>query len=218
LWDQVRHPIPTLDEMLGGPEYRAGQWGAGIGTTLSAAVGTKYLKRLAPEHVQRRFARNMADPRAPRPRTQTVDELFEHVDLLRNEHYDLGHTIRRHVDVDDEYLRHRLEHGTLLDSGEYAGGKPPPAASAFNDLPTAEMAITQALRANREAVLQFAQGGGKGGRAGTFTFTADEPLGRVMYMGRDGPELVQSSKVVVRLGRKDNEIYVVTAHLEKINE
>jgi hypothetical protein len=212
LWDQVRHPIPTLDEMLGGPEYRAGQLGAGIGTTLSAAVGTKYLKRLAPEQVQRRFARNMADPRAPRPRTQTVDELFERVDLLRNEHYELGHTIRRHVDVDDEYLRHRLEHGTLLDSGEYAGGKPPPAASAFNDLPTAERAITEALRANRAAVVRFAESGR--GKSAQFEFTTPEPVGRVMHLGRDGPELTQSAQVVVRLGRKGDEIYVVSAFVK----
>jgi len=68
LWNQVRHPVRTLDELLGGPEYRSAEWGAGVGTTLSAAVGTKLLERVTPDDVQRRFARNMADPKSPLPR------------------------------------------------------------------------------------------------------------------------------------------------------
>jgi len=209
---QLAHPRRTADEMVGGPQFRGGEWGKGVGTLVSAFIGARHLKEIVDAETLTKFARNIADPRAPRPRVQTVDEMLDHVDLARSEHYALGHTIRRHIDVTREYLRDRLDHGTLGDQKRRETG-PLNDASQWNDLQTAEAAITLALRENEAELRSLAAGDGDAVR--TFRFTADAPQGRVMFDGPTGEQLVPSARVRVIVKRKGSEVFINSAYLER---
>ncbi|GAB2672263.1 RNase A-like domain-containing protein [Thalassiella azotivora] len=156
-WESVADPVATVDEAVGGPSFRQEQWGEGAGT-LAATVGLgRVVKDLAVPDARERFARNMADRSAPLPRVQSVDEMLAGVDLSRHEHHDLGHVIRRHVEVDDDYLNDRLDHGTLLDDG--TRGHRPPRASAFTHLESAQRVVTDVLRANEDKLRDFVTSG-----------------------------------------------------------
>lgn len=211
LWDQATHPRRTLDHLLAGEDWRNGQYGAAVGTALSmAAVPVKALRAVASPEIRTRYARNMADPDAPRPRVQTVDEMLARVDLAAHEHHALGHAVRRHVDVDDDYLRDRLDNGTLLDDG--TRGHRPPDASSWNDLETAEAATTYVLQHHKDLLHQYATSD----KTGSTVFRADlsEPLGRVMSPDGDGFVVRASGKVKVVIGKEGDEIYIVSAYLE----
>lgn len=211
LWDQATHPRRTLDQLLAGEDWRNGQYGAAVGTALSmAAVPVKALKAVASSEIRTRYARNMADPDAPRPRVQTVDEMLARVDLAAHEHHALGHAVRRHVDVDDDYLRDRLDNGTLLDDGT-RGGRPPH-ASAWNDLETAETAIAAVLRQHEAALRSLSAGDVK--QLPELKAEFPQSLGRVM--SRDGQDVVVrgSGKVNVRVGIKNGQVFIVSAFLE----
>ncbi|HZI96901.1 MAG TPA: RNase A-like domain-containing protein [Actinomycetales bacterium] len=211
VWDQATHPVRTVDEMLAGDDWRSGQYGAAVGSALSmAAVHGKVVKAMASPEVRARYARNMADPNAPRPRVQTADEMLAGVHLAAHEHHDLGHAVRRHVDVDDDYLRDRLENGTLEDGG--TRGPIPPDASSFRDLATAERAITEVLKAYEADVRALASGEVQRLRAMTMTF--DEPLGRVMSPDDGRFTVRESAKIRVVLVSKDGTVFIKSAYLE----
>ena len=159
--EAARHPWDTFRagalSAVGAEHFRSGRWGAGIGTLAAGLVGGKGLgKGLKGKPVDARtmelfpgavFAGHLGVPSA-----QTVDEMLtDGVDLSRHEHTNLGHTLRRHVNVTDEYLADRLDHGTILDTERR--GRIPSAASAWNDLETAEASVTQVLR-DREPELR----------------------------------------------------------------
>jgi hypothetical protein len=209
--DRLRHPLRTLDEMVAGEDWRAGEWGAGAGSLLSTAIGARGLRKtLAPAHVRQRFARNMADPNAPRPRVQTVDEMLTGVDLEAHEHHSLGHAIRRHVEVDDDYLEDRLVNGTLYDDG-FRG--PPPRdgmASAWADRTTAEHWVTECLRRHEAELRAWA--------AEPTTdylrleIQAPPDVGRILVRGPDGPEVRAPAEVRVVLAKQGGVPYVHTAY------
>jgi Bacterial CdiA-CT RNAse A domain len=206
---QLRHPVATTKDSVGWEYWQDGEYGNGVGAAMSVVGGPlirQALRRIdAPEH----FERNVADPKAPRPRIQTVDEMLAGVDLEAHEHYYLGHTIRRHVDVDDEYLIDRLENGTLLDPVK-RGGKPP-VASQWTDLETAELEITALLKANERQVRQFAQRG----KAASLTLQGpcSAICGTSLYPRIDGvyPRSTASQLTVV-LTRKDGQVLIKTAY------
>ncbi|WP_461022369.1 RNase A-like domain-containing protein [Thalassiella azotivora] len=155
VWEQVSDPVGTADEMVGGPQYRAGEIGAGVGTTLSMVAGTKYVKQALDDVPSRAGdGDGGGSPGSGGRRPQSVDELLAGVDLLRHEGEGLGHTIERHVDVDDDYLNDRLDNGTALPNGERRD--PPEWASAWTDRQTAERVITDVLRDNEERLREFA--------------------------------------------------------------
>jgi hypothetical protein len=209
--DRLRHPLRTLDEMVAGEDWRAGEWGAGVGSLLSTAVGARGLRKaLAPEHVRQRFARNMADPNAPRPRVQTVDEMLAGVDLDAHEHHSLGHAIRRHVEVDDDYLEDRLVNGTLYDDG-FRG--PPPRdgmASAWADRATAEHWVTECLRRHETELRAWAA------EPTTDYLRLEIPappdVGRILVRGSDGPEVRAPATVRVVVAKQGGVPYVNTAY------
>ena len=211
LWDQATHPVRTIDELLAGEDWRNGQYGAAVGSALSmAAVHGKVIKSMASPEVRKRFARNMANPNAPRPRVQTIDEMLAGVRLAAHEHHDLGHAVRRHVDVDDDYLQDRLEHGTLEDGG--TRGRKPPAASAFNDLATAERAITEVLRHHETDLRRFAAG--ELDHLPSLKLHLAEPQGRVMSPNGDTFIVEKSATVQVNVSIKDGTVYIRSAYLE----
>jgi hypothetical protein len=204
--DMVRHPLRTLDEAVAGPQWRAGEWGVAAGATLSMASPVKLasLRKLG------RHRHNMADVDAPRPRLQTVDELFVRVDLQAHEHYTLGHTIRRHVDVTDEYLEDRLRDGTLYDEGVL--GPPPKSgrASAWTDLETAEEWITDTLRVHEKLVREWAVNPTTAPLA--LEMPADPSVGRVMTLVDDAPRLSAPTTVKVVLMKDSGSVFIRTAH------
>lgn len=209
---QMRHPVATAKDAVGWQYWQDGQYGSGVGAAMSVVGGAairQALKRIdTPEH----YEKNVANPAAPKPRVQTVDEMLAGVDLQAHEHYQLGHAIRRHVDVDDDYLIDRLENGTLLDTVKR--GPRPPAASRWYDLETAEREITVLLQENERQVRRFAGQGGRGQLI--LKGQADGLAGTVMYPdGRGGLASEESRAIYLCLVRRDGQVYIGTAYLER---
>jgi hypothetical protein len=173
-------------------------------------VHGKVIKSMASPEVRKRFARNMADKHAPRPRVQTVDEMLAGAHLAAHEHYELGHAIRRHVDVDDDYLRDRLENGTLEDDG--LRGRIPPNASAFDDMATADRAVTEVLRHHEADLRRLASG--ETTRLDPLRMTLPESQGRVMTPAGDTFILERSARVRVNVAIKNGTVFIKSAYLE----
>ncbi|WP_461022364.1 RNase A-like domain-containing protein [Thalassiella azotivora] len=211
VWGAVSDPVATADEAVGGPSFREEEWGEGAGT-LAAAVGLgKGLRDLATPDANQRFARNMADRSAPLPRVQSVDEMLAGVDLSRHEHHDLGHAIRRHVEVDDDYLNDRLDHGTLFDDGTRSK-KPPKQASAFTDMETAEAVITDVLRANEQRLRDWVADPSPSKHPLVLDAAAPPDVGRVVFAQDQDrvPRPAEGARVVVK-SAPDGTPFIVTA-------
>ena len=147
-------PLGVLGRLVDAPAWSQGHAGEGLGAaTVLFLPGHDWLELDRAARPLRVLRRGSEAARAW-PRLQTVDELLQGVDLERHEHPDLGHTLDRHVEVDDAYLKDRLAHGTPLEDGGRAGA--PKATSRFTDRATAQTAITQVLRANEAALRDFA--------------------------------------------------------------
>jgi hypothetical protein len=123
--------------------------------------------------------------------------LADGVDLSLHEGETLGHTLTKHVNVTDADLMDR-----------FATERKRKFLSRFTDEATAEAAINDVLRADREHVLAI--------------FAGDEvqpfiraDLGRVIgtVIPRGG-EPVAATQLVVRFARDNDGFYIVTAHPE----
>ncbi len=169
--------------------------------------------RRATQDATIRFSRNIQSPNAPRPRTQTLDEMAAGVDLSRSEHARLGHAISRHVDVDEDYLRYRLENGTIQSDLEVTNRIP--TASSWSDMATAERLTTEAIRQNLSRINQE-----WGDSQVTFRLQRIEAPPDAGVVVRRGPhgelQSLDTRSVVVLLGRRENEIYVKTAYLSAL--
>lgn len=216
----ARHPWDTFrssaSAALGVEHFQAGRWGAGLGTALGGAIGAGRLRNpLKGQPVEpgtlARFPNAAYNRDRLPPKVQTLDEILaDGVDLDRHEHTDLGHTLRRHVEVDDDYLEDRMRHGTILDDGRR--GDIPESASAWTDRATAEASITHAVRINEAEVRAFASSSGVGGIRRLFVSTA-EPVGRSMqHSSSAGPNVVPVSSFVVVLRRTADGVMVETAY------
>lgn len=156
-----------------------------------------------------RFARNLADPRAPKPRLQTADEILtDGMDLQRHEHYEYGHTLRRHIDVDHDFLMDRLVHGTLDDDATRA--YTPSMASRFTDRATAEGVINEALEVHGDELYLLADQ--KVGTELTIEYTAARPIGEVMRRAPGGFSVAESRTVFCVFRRGPDGIFLVTAY------
>ena len=144
--DAAEHPVDSLADAVAWDDWSEGRYGAGAATLGMAVVGrgvtgrTGRLGKVLPEG--HRWAKYLDADGNPLP--QSVDDLFAGVDLGRSEVFASGHTIGRHVEVDDEFLQNRL------DTGAVENGRtqryPPRSASRWVDQETAERVITEALR------------------------------------------------------------------------
>lgn len=209
LVEQVRHPVRTVDELLGGPAWRAGEWGVAVGTAAGALIGFGKLKPLTAAE-KRRHAPNMADPAAPRPRLQPIDEMLQKVDLDAHEHHALGHTLRRHVNVDDGYLRDRLVKGTVWDEGVWGPTPRSGRAAAWTDQVTAQEWIGIALRTHEARVRTWAGDGAW--KPLELEIPAPPSVGRVMTQDGDDFRLLEPTKVHVILRRDGDSVYIHTAY------
>ncbi len=131
------------------------------------------------------------------PRQTLDDALRNGVNLPAHEGPKLGHTLERHVGKSWSFLQKRLD------------SEPGKLKSTFTDLPTAERAITETLRAHRDDLSAFTRAGGTTGRTYELTFT--EPLGNVLT--RQG-ERLQGRTAVVAVRRDGQGGFVLTAFLE----
>jgi len=197
--------------MLDVPAWRDGRYGQG-----AAAVGAVLLpagkmdRLLHKDNGAGRFPHNMADPDVPMPVRQTLAEMFARVDLARHEHYHLGHALRRHVNVSDNYLSDRLRNGTLEDDGTRSPN-PPSAASAWNDIETANRVVTDVLRQHEVAVRAFATGTD---RSMKMEKLMTEDLGRVLRSNSGGPEWSIASTAVIWLRKDQNcSVFIETAYV-----
>lgn len=180
----VTDPLGVLGDAVDAQAWREGHVGEALGAAAALAVpGPKGL--------------------------QGLDDLFRGVDLARHEGVDLGHTLARHVHVDDAYLVDRLAHGTLLDDG--TRGFVPSAASRFFDRATAEAAITRTLATHADAVREFAAG--SDGQL-TLRTTVAEPVGVAMRVHEGDYVQNPANGVVVVLRRHEKGIFVFTAYAE----
>ncbi|WP_337061750.1 RNase A-like domain-containing protein [Kineococcus sp. G2] len=209
--DALLDPAGTATDALHLDDARDGRWGAVAGGAAAALAG--------------RGAGRAADDLLPgghlpddRPRDadgrllpQTLDEMLAGVDLERSEGDGRGHTLERHVDVDDEYLRQRLTLGT---PNSRTGGRDPapPAASRWADLETAERTITEALRQNEAQVRRALAGG----RRIELRVPVDVSAGTVLVRDGTGFQQVPAEQAVVVLRRdSDGAPHVLTSYLDR---
>ena len=208
LWDAATHPVQTLDEAVAGPEWRDGEWGEALGA-LGATAATARGRPAPDADLSTGFGRSL-DPRAPKPRLQTVDEMLAAVDLEAHEHALLGHALRRHVHVDDAYLEDRLRHGTLYDDGTRGPVPRRGKASAWADQETAEEWITLALRQHELTLRTWADSSTDDVLA--LEIPAPAGVGRVMTLVHGQPRLSEPTLVKVVLMKDTDRVFVRTAH------
>lgn len=209
------HPWRTVRETASGivdaPAWRSGHYGEGLGAAAVLLLPTPKWLRAGPKAGLRRWEQRSAHRRpigSPLPRLQTVEELLTWVDLSRHEHPDLGHTLDRHVEVDDDYLIDRLTYGTITPAGTRSFI--PPFASRFADRATAEAVITRALQGRAAELRLFAAG--HGSDVADLTLRVDEDIGVTVVPTRRGFVRYDVREVFVRLRRNsDGSIYIMTA-------
>ncbi len=113
--DMVTHPVQTAKDSVGWDAFAGGHWGEGAGVLVGALVTRRPgAGGLGP--ISGRVAGQVAEHGLLTAAHQTLDEALGYVDLALHEDA-IGHTLRRHVDVDDDYLRDRAAHGTPKDDG-----------------------------------------------------------------------------------------------------
>ncbi len=210
LTDTVRHPLDAVAGAVDADGWQHGRYGEAAATVAVSFLPRSQVLRFGREGGAAHYARAVLDRGAPKPRLQTVDEMLAGVDLTQHEHAEYGHTISRHVAVDDGYLADRLAHGTLVDGG--GRGFVPREASRFTDLAAADRMVTEALRSNEARLRAFATGAGPPTAA--FRLTGAQAAGVVMSARGGGFALRDSASVVVRMARGPEGPYVVSAYLE----
>jgi hypothetical protein len=203
-------PAGTAGGLVDADAWADGRYGEGLAAAaVTFLPGPRWLavgKDLGPV----RFAHNLADPNVPVPTVQTIDEMLEGVDLDRHEHATLGHALRRHVDVDDDYLMDRLTHGTLLDEGDR--GWIPPKASRFGDRLSAERIITDVLRVH-ELDLRAFDDAPLGERL-RIEYSSADSLGEVMRRAPGGFTIDSGNDLVLVLAKGPDGPFIETAYVE----
>ena len=206
----VTDPLGTVRTLADWDEWSAGHYGAaGGGLAAMFLPGPRWLG-VGKDLGAVRFAKNLADPRAPLPRLQTVDEILtDGIDLDRHEHYVYGHTLRRHVDVDHDYLMDRLVNGTLED--EATRGYIPREASRFTDRTVAQRVIDEALAIHGDDLRALESS--DVGEEVVITHVAHQDVGEVMTRGPDGFLVAPGRRVLCVFRRDPDGIHLVTAYV-----
>lgn len=213
--DAATHPVATLADAVAWDDWTQGRYGAGAATLGMAAVGRgigRGIGRGAPPGVARpagrRWGRHLDARGNPLP--QSLEDLLAGVDLERSEVFPSAHTLSRHVEVDDEFLRNRLR------TGEVEGGavrRAPDTVSRWKDRETAEEVVTAALRTRRAGVEAAA---GTGVRDVRVEAPAPADSGTIWTRSSGGEAVRRNpSRVVVVLTRADDGSWFVrTSYLE----
>ncbi len=197
-------PVQTAKDSIGWDAFAGGHWGEGsgvlVGTLLTRRPGAGGLGHVV-EHVAAHGLVKAAH--------QTLDEALAYVDLSLHEDA-IGHTLRRHVEVDDDYIRDRAANGTLMPDGT-RGPKPKKAASRFEDRDTAEMAITYALQAKETQLRSFMMTT----QQATHIRIPDMdlgPLGRSALVADPNGPLRQARGIHVELRKDGDRLVILTAY------
>lgn len=209
-WDAATHPVDTLADAVAWDDWSEGRYGAGAATLGMAAVGRGITKgdrlgKVLPEG--HRWAKYLDVDGDPLP--LSIDELLAGVDLGRSEVFASAHTLARHVEVDDEFLKNRLTTGRT--ENDVLPSRPPRYASRWKDETIAETNIRDALRDHTSDV-QWAIDTGR------TTFAVRAPVSPdvgVIWTIDAAGEFVQvpvSDVVVVLDQAADGSWYVLTAY------
>ncbi|NIZ90059.1 RNase A-like domain-containing protein [Kineococcus rubinsiae] len=210
LQSQATHPVDTVRDALHVDDLEDGRYGTAAGALGAAAVGRglgRAVERVTPDGVPG-HERN-GPGRAPGLVPQSLDEMLVGVDLSRSEGVEGGHTIERHVDVDDDYLRARLFKGTPNPATGQLG-RPLGEASRWTDLSTAQSVITRVLGENRSRLVELPVGG-------TVALYAAVPPSSGTLLVKVNGEAVErpASRAKIVVGRTAaGEYYVRTAYLD----
>ncbi len=206
-------PKGAAGQAVDAPAWQAGHYGQGAGAVLAMALpGPRWARRLPGDRRDAGSGEGPPGRPGPRPPLQTVDDVLDGVDLGLHEGPGYGHTLARHVEVDDDYLTDRLTHGTRHEDG--TRGAVPAEASRFTDRATAEAAITETLRQHETALRRFAAGPGAGWLE--ISTPSDRVLGVVAVPGEAGVATHPGTTVVVRLRRSaGGEVHLATAFLAR---
>jgi len=209
LWDEATHPVDTARDTLHVDDLEDGRWGAAGGALAGAVIGRgfgKEVERLTPDGAPGHEGDHRGGAAlAP----QSLDEMLVGVDLARSEGVDGAHTLQRHVDVDDQYLRDRITLGTLDPATGRRRGTPD-RASRWADAATAERVITSAVKANETRLRRIRPGGGT-----TLRLTVPPEAGTLFV--REGEKITQHpvNTAVISIRRAPDGSYsVFTSYLE----
>ena len=207
--DAAGDPVAALRGSLPVDDVLDGRWGAAGGSLAVGFAGRglgRAVKGVDPR--EHDWDRHLRPDGTPLP--QSLPELLAGVDLERSEVFPGAHTIGRHVDVDDEFLKQRLTDGTTELGGRAKA--PPGAASRWTDLETADEVVTGVLRANRASVESSIAAGRTSIRIGG---PAPAQAGVVWVEdGRGGFAQVPATQCRVVLSRAvDGSWFVATAYL-----
>ncbi|WP_432519966.1 RNase A-like domain-containing protein [Kineococcus sp. SYSU DK006] len=214
LLEAAEHPVGTALAATPLDDLADGRYGAAAGSLATALLGRGVGRGPGPG------PRDAPPPGSPlhrylaadgNPLPQALGDLLTGVDLRHSEVFAGAHTIARHVDVDDAFLRRRLR------TGEVEGGlvqrRPPDAASRWADLETAQARIGEVLRTHREEIAQEAA---SGERSIEVRAPAPASAGSLWVREADGritAQPVSSCKVVLSRAA-DGSWFVKTAYLE----
>src|SRR4051794_34640335 len=128
---------------------------------------------------------------------QTAEQILtEGVDLEAHEGEELGHTLLKHVNVDDAYLQQRI----IKDGRKWA--------SRFSDAPTASRAVDDVLQLKRDLLLEFAAS-----EKSEIRLRATLPYAVGVVMDRS-LALHPASQVAITLVRDNDGIFIMTAYPE----
>jgi uncharacterized protein YukE len=165
-----------------------------LGTGLSGAGDV--VQKVVPRNWRPGASPGIVPGEAAVPRQTLDDALRNGVNLPAHEGPKLGHAMDRHVGKPFSYLQRRLDKGGDL-------------RSSFTDLPTAERAVTDTLRAHRAEVLEFTFGSKE--VIDPIRLTFGGALGKVL--ATDGTRSLGRTCIVV-LGKDRQGAFVKSAWLE----
>jgi hypothetical protein len=124
-------------------------------------------------------------------------------DLARDEARG-GHTLARHVGLSDEALRERLRKEKRI-----------AAASTFENRPTAEAVVGEALARSTDRVRAWARrNGSRPNLALDYRGTKDRVIGRSLRRGRRQVEACVDAVVVLKWRESERDYFVLTAYPE----
>jgi uncharacterized protein YukE len=211
--DAVRHPATTTHRMLGIDDWRRGNYGAAAAVWISGLTGAARKQLLGAWNGPASPPERLMDPFTPQPPRQTLQEMYDGVDLRRHDDVPLGHIhSEQMVDMNEDYLEFRLR--TPRPSLTVGTIPPPRTVSAFDDLDTANWVVTQAIRQNIEDVKAFEETADAGRPLRLPALRLDKPVGRIATLGDAGVTYSPADHVVVIVRKDARGVFVQTALLE----
>lgn len=115
-----------------------------------------------------------------------------------------GHTIARHVGRTEEQLRARL-----------MAQKKIPVASTFRTLKDAERAVAEAIRANKNAIKEWAKTA-MAGQTKSFPYNANRVIGEGVVRSTGQLQKMTKMVVVIRKVQEQNRIYFILTSYPKL--